>query len=264
MNSLTVSGEKYEYHKKYNCNNERCNDVSQMFSDSSSSNRYGPGIEHCCDEEKNARSETPVFFTPWSKEEFEGNKENRDHDCGNDYPSETTGSGSEFIACADLDVLLPRPYEGKSYHVSDKACSKEPETVIPFCKVVQESRHTRIIQFYLNPSELTGKGGRTRESRRFLTSLPRKLSRANPGEPVGWTRDESAERPLRLPLDLSDEVAQQPQGSTGGGESNDLSPLNSPSVPIPEEFYDETDENPIPSRIILNDVDVLLNGGFVE
>ena len=116
----------------------------------------------------------------------------------------------------------------------------------------------------MNPSELTGKGGRTRESRRFLTSLPRKLSRANPGEPVGWTRDESAERLLRLPLDLNDIVAQQTTGSTCGGESNDLSPLNSPFVPIPEEFYDETDENPIPSRIILNDVDVLLNGGFVE
>ena len=41
--------------------------------------------------------------------------------------------------------------------------------------IISESRHLGIAKFYINPSGLTGKGGRKEESRQFLTSLPREL-----------------------------------------------------------------------------------------
>lgn len=108
--------------------------------------------------------------------------------------------------------------------------------------VISESRHTRIFQFYLNPSELTGKGGRTGESRRFLASLPRKLS-----------------------IILNDEVARQPTGSACEGGANDLtSPPASPSGPFPDQLVGDEEDNHVTRKVILEDLEILLNGGIVE
>ena len=97
-------------------------------------------------------------------------------------------------------------------------------------------------QFYLNPSELTGKAGRKRESRQILASIPRELS-----------------------VTLNDLVARSPQGSSSEGGANDLMPPPaSPSVPFPEQLTGEDEENHVPRKVILEDVGILLNGGFVE
>ena len=106
----------------------------------------------------------------------------------------------------------------------------------------KESRHIKIPRFYLNPSELTGKRGRTGESRRFLASLPRKLS-----------------------IILNDEVARLPTGSACEGGANDLtSPPASSSGPFTDQLVGDEEDNHVPRKVILEDVDILLNGGFVE
>ena len=108
--------------------------------------------------------------------------------------------------------------------------------------VISESRHIKIPRFYLNPSELTGKRGRTGESRRFLASLPRKLS-----------------------IILNDEVARLPTGSACEGGANDLtSPPASPSGPFTDQLVGDEEDNHVPRKVILEDVDILLNGGIVE
>ena len=131
-------------------------------------------------------------------------------------------------------IVIPMEGETQTFHLSSSSSLSS--------RLAKESRHTRIIQFYLNPSELTGKGGRTRESRRFLASLPRKLS-----------------------IILNDEVARQPTGSTCEGRANDLtSPPASPSGPFPDQLVGDEEDNHVTRKVILEDLEILLNGGIVE
>ena len=148
---------------------------------------------------------------------------------------------SENVACQYHDMVNPIcPWNAIINNMKNTITKKTTNKIAPAC--FMESRHTRIIQFYLNPSELTGKGGRTGESRRFLASLPRKLS-----------------------ISLNDEVARQPTGSACEGGANDLiSPPASPSGPFPEQLVGDEEDNHVPRKVILEDVDILLNGGIVE
>ena len=148
---------------------------------------------------------------------------------------------SANVACQYHDMVNPIcPCNAIINNMKNTVTKKTTNEFIPGC--FTESRLITMPKFYLNPSELTGKGGRTGESRQFLASLPRKLS-----------------------IILNDEVAQLPTGSACEGGANDLtSPPASPSGPFPEQLAGDEEDNHVPKKVILEDVDILLNGGIVE